>query len=105
MAMIQEIDPVAEWKSILGLQDWDIQIVNCSPRDLSDPNSAGEVEYTEATKIAVIRLTKDATEKTFIHEMLHIKFALLQDSGNPLQDRIVHQLIDDLARAFAGVKR
>ena len=38
--------------------------------------------------------------KTLVHELLHLKFCLLGDSGNDLQDRYVHQLIDDLARAF-----
>ena len=105
MALTQT-NPLEDWKKALGLQDWDIRVVdNCSPLDLSNPRHAGEVEYEEATKTAVIRFTKDATYKTLIHELLHIKFALLDDSGNPLQDRILHQIIDDLARALAGVAR
>ena len=34
-----------------------------------------------------------------------IKLSLLDDSGNRLQDRVVHQLVDDLALALVDAKR
>ena len=39
-------------------------------------------------------------ERTLIHELLHLKLCLLGESGNALQDRLAHQLIDDLADAL-----
>lgn len=39
-------------------------------------------------------------EKTLVHELLHLRFSDLENSGDPLRDKLTHQLIDDLARAF-----
>lgn len=49
------------------------------------------------------RLTCDF-EKTLVHELLHIKFCFLWGSGNDLQDRITHQLINDLAKSLVEVE-
>ena len=38
-------------------------------------------------------------------ELLHLKFSLLGENENELQNRLVHQLIDDLAKALVGAKR
>lgn len=102
-----------KWKSHLGLQDWHI-VLNDSviPSDMTLDNMCGETEWTESNKTAVIRILREDCygdriapfnfEKTLIHELLHLKFSLLGESGNDLQDRYVHQLIDDLARAFVA---
>lgn len=105
-----------KWQSILGLTDWVIDLRdNCAPDDFILKNVNGECEYNEMLKCAVIRLLDEKyyekrvlpydKEKTLIHELLHIKFSFLQESGNDLQERIVHQLIDDLAKSFIVVKK
>lgn len=92
------------WQDKLRLNDWNIEIVRCDPWNLAQQNRISEVEYEEATKQAVIRLTYLSNEQSLIHELLHLKFCLLDDSGNQLQDRLVHQTIDDLAKAFAEIE-
>ena len=75
-------------------------------------------EWTEVTKDALISIVDPDTisekmtpfnlEKTLVHELLHLKFSLLSDLDSTypsLQDRIVHQLIDEMARAFVDAKR
>lgn len=100
-----------KWQARLGLSEWTIDLKPESiPDDFTLQNVAGETEWTESNKCAVIRILREDCygdrivpfnwEKTLVHELLHLKFCLLGESGNDLQDRYVHQLIDDLARAF-----
>ena len=101
-----------KWQARLGLSDWAISLdANAQPQDMTLQNVNGETEYNEVTKSAVIRILGEEYrsvrvrpfnfEKTLLHELLHLKLCLLDESGNDFQDRYVHQLIDDLARAFA----
>lgn len=105
-----------KWQSILGLNDWVIDLRdNCRPEDFILQNVNGECEYNEMLKCVVIRLLDEKyaekrvlsydKEKTLIHELLHIKFSFLQESGNDLQERIVHQLMEDLAKSFIKAKQ
>lgn len=103
-------------KGRLGLQDWTIKLTtNCRACDMFLENCAGATEWTETIKSAHIkildpdeygdRIVPFDMEKTLVHELLHLKFCLLGESGNDLQDRYVHQLIDDMARALVTAKR
>lgn len=105
-----------KWQAILGLNDWTIDLRdNCCPEDFILKNVEGECEYNEMLKSAVIRLIDEKyynervlpldKEKVLIHELLHIKLSFLQESGNELQERVVHQLIEDLAKAFIKADR
>lgn len=100
-----------KWVDILGLRDWRIKLVyNALPCDMKLDRCDGETEWNECRKIACIRILDEKSygdfivgfnfERTLIHELLHLKMSLMGESGNDLQDRLVHQLIDDLARAF-----
>jgi hypothetical protein len=100
-----------KWQKRLLLTDWVIAIhANAKPGDFIGQNRAGETEWQEVNKAAVIRILNPEDygeriipyhfERTLVHELLHLKFCLLGESGNSLQDRYVHQLIDDLARAL-----
>lgn len=110
------IEMFEKWKWRLGLQDWYIAFYpDCIPDDFTLQNMEGESEWTECSKHAVVRILREDCygnriapfdfEKTLVHELLHLKFCLLGESGNDLQDRYVHQLIDDLARAFVKAER
>jgi hypothetical protein len=44
-------------------------------------------------------------EKTLVHELLHLKFSFLGESGNDLQDRVAHQVLNDLAKSLVDAKR
>lgn len=104
------------WKRILGLQDWTIKVsYNCHSNEMLLQDCAGATQWTETIKSAHItilspdeygdRIVPFDFEKTLVHELLHLKFCLLGESGNDLQDRYVHQMIDDMARALVTAKR
>lgn len=105
-----------EWIDRLNLTDWTITFQDCvDPADMILPDCVGATEWVEVGKYARIqiidpdfygkRIAPFDFEKTLVHELLHLKFCLLDESGNTLQDRIVHQLVDDLARALVEAKR
>lgn len=103
------------WVERLRLDDWVIDLRdNCSPDEFLNQGNVGECEWQEVNKSAVIRILNPIFygqrvlpfnyEKTLVHELLHIKFALLDESDNYLQNRIVHQLIDELAKALVEAR-
>ncbi len=102
---------LAKWQKRLGLTDWVIDLRdNCLPDEMELEYVAGECVWQEVNKTAAIRILKPECyneritafnyEKTLVHELLHIKFCFLDDSGNELQNRVLHQIIEDLAKAF-----
>ena len=104
-----------EWKRRLGLQDWRIKLLpKCKPEDMEIENCAGCTEWCESIKTARIeiidpdyygdRIVPFDWEKTLVHELLHIKLCLVSDGVDKLQERVMHQIIDDLARAFVDAK-
>ena len=105
-----------EWQTRLGLQEWRIKLNdNCKPEDMFMEDVAGCTEWTESNKTARIdildeqyygkRITPYDYEKTLVHELLHLKTCLVSDNVPDLQARYMHQMIDDLARAFVDAKR
>lgn len=107
---------LAEWVHRLGLQDWRIELVDlCRPDDMDIPNAAGCTVWQESIKCATIqiidpkfygdRIVPFDYEKTLVHELLHLKTSLISDNVDSLQERVMHQIIDDLARAFVDAKR
>lgn len=75
----------------------------------------GCTEWTECIKTARIeiidpqyygeRIVPFDFEKTLVHELLHLKTCLVSDMVDEFQARYMHQMIDDLARAFVDAKR
>ena len=113
---VDDIKLLDEWKHRLGLTDWHILLeTNCAPEDMFLTEVAGCTEWTEANKTAKIqildpayygeRITPFDFEKTLVHELLHLKLSLVSDQVPDLQARYMHQIIDDLARAFVDAKR
>lgn len=105
-----------KWQKRLDLTDWVIDLRdNMTPDEMSLQGVAGQCEWQEVKKTAVIsiikpecygeRITPFDFEKTLVHELLHIKFCLLDNSGNDLQDRVLHQIIEDLAKAFVATEK
>ena len=105
-----------EWKTRLGLQDWTIKLVyNCKHEEMTLDNCSGCTEWTEAIKAARIEILSPTDygerilpfdfEKTLVHELLHLKLSLVSDNVPDLQARYMHQIIDDMARAFVDAKR
>lgn len=106
---------LSEWQNRLGLQDWKIKLVdNCTPEEMTLSDAAGCTDWIEAIKTARIeiidpkyygeRIVPFNYEKTLVHELLHLKLSLVSDNVPELQSRYMHQIIDDLARAFVDAK-
>ena len=104
------------WQSALRLNDWTVALnYKCSPCDMLLKDVEGETEYTESIKTACIRIIDKKYygerivpfdfEKVLVHELLHLKFSLLSDGENELQNRIVHQIIEDMAKTLTEVYR
>lgn len=96
------------WQNKLGLNDWKIVLRdNCPINDFILKNVQGESEWDIVGKSAVIRIinTMEYGErvlpldkiKVLIHELLHIKFAVLWESNTDLQNALLHQIIEELA--------
>ena len=107
---------IDEWQKRLGLQDWRIKLNdNCKPDEMAMQDVAGCTEWSESIKTARIeiidpqyygdRVVPFDYEKTLVHELLHLKTSLVSDGVDDLQARYMHQMIDDLARAFVDAKR
>lgn len=105
-----------EWQNRLGLQDWRIKLnVDCAPHQMADEGCEGCSTFEESTKTARIdildpkyygdRVVPFDREKTLVHELMHLKLCLLDTNDNDLQSRLVHQTIDDMARALVDAKR
>lgn len=113
-----EVALLGEWTKRLGMQDWAISLfVNVDPRDMTVENSLGCTSWEESTKSAVIQIVDPEEletltrsfdfEEVLVHELLHLKTSLLssRESKEDLQERVLHQLIDDLARAMIDIKK
>lgn len=105
-----------EWQARLGLMDWKITLKdNLMPDEMLMENVDGDTEWSEAIKTAKIEILSEQAygkriipfdyEKTLVHELLHLKTCLISDGVDKIQERVAHQLIDDLARAFVDAKR
>ena len=107
---------LAEWQERLFLQSWRIVLrPKCKPDDMESQDCFGCTDWTEESKTARIdivdpscltdRIVPFDFEKTLVHELLHLKFSLLSTNGDDMQSRYVHQMIDEMARAFVDAKR
>ncbi len=95
----------------MGLQDWTIKLnAKCHPTEMALQDVSGCTEWTEAIKTARIdildpqyygnRIVPFDFEKTLVHELLHLKMTFWCQQTDDISDRLMHQVIDDLARAF-----
>ena len=113
-------DLLNEWKIRLGLQNWNIILrYNCEPSDLELQEASGETSYVSSTRAASIRILSEKYfgdrmlvydfEEILVHELLHIKFAYLQNQNGTYESKIlqekIHQLIEDLAQSLVMAKR
>lgn len=103
-----------KWQHILDLDNWTIKLTdNCTIEDIGE--NSGYCDYDELHKCAVIYILDEKQygdrilpldiEKTLVHELLHIKFWFLDKSESIVQNRLVHQLIEDMAKALVSIKR
>lgn len=108
---MSEQELLEKWKCKLGLHDWKIKLyANCKPEEMTMSGVAGCTEWSESGKTARIeiidpkyygeRIVPFDFEKTLIHELLHLKMSFWCQNEDDVEDRVMHQIIDDLARAF-----
>lgn len=116
---VYEVELLKEWMSRLGLMDWSIVLTaGCSPCEMAISGTLGCTSWEESTKSAVIQIvdpdqiggepTREFNfEEVLVHELLHLKTCLLssKEPEETISDRILHQLIDDLARAMVDIKK
>ena len=107
---------LTEWKQRLDLSDWTIVVnENVSPYSMKTYGVAGECIWDEVHKAATINIGDEKDygdrilpfdkEKTLVHELLEIKFCLFRNGESDLHDKLIHQLIEDMAKALVRAKR
>lgn len=108
---MNEQELLKKWQKRLGLQDWTIKLcTNCRPEEMAVREVTGCAEWSEAIKVAKIEILDPLYygdciipfnfEKTLVHELLHLKMSFWCQDTDDVEDRVMHQIIDDLARAF-----
>ena len=104
-----------EWQERLFLHAWRIVLrPKCKPDEMPS-GMWGSTEWAEVNKTARIDIVDPDCltdkmipfdfETVLVHELLHLKFCLLSNETDRMEDRYVHQLIDEMARAFVAAKR
>lgn len=107
---------LAYWQKVLRLTDWTIKLnINCKPEEMALEEATGCTDWAEAAKTARIdildpeyygkRIVAFDFNKTLIHELLHLKMSFWCQSDELISDRAMHQVIDDLAKAFASIEK
>lgn len=105
------------WKNKLQLNDWTIKVIDdCFRSELKSENACGECEWDSVNKCAVIRIISEKEygndrilpyikEEILLHELLHIKFALLWQNNTELENFLLHQYIEDMAKILYTVHK
>ncbi len=111
IATTEEQRLLEKWQKKLCLQEWRIKLVtHLRPEEMMIDNTAGCTEWSESIKTARIEIINPASygdrivpfsfEKTLVHEPLHLKMTFWCQNEDNVSDRLMHQMIDDLARAL-----
>ena len=106
---------IKTWIILLRLEDWDISwhIASQKADDVS-ADALAEVQVESSIKWAHITIGPEdrfkrepdrSLQQVLIHELLHIKFALIQPENlDTTEYRVQHQLIDELATVLDVIK-
>ena len=105
-----------EWKSILHLEQWDIELRRSRQIDFLEEDNQGEITFNKVECQAIIRILdpidwvdtpfKQDMEKTLVHELLHLIYANFEpEDSNSLQYTLWHRSIDSMARVLVSLKR
>lgn len=111
VACKEELALLEKWKRKLCLQEWRIRLkTHLRPEEMTMNDAAGCTEWSESIKTARIEIVDSAYygdrivpfnfEETLVHELLHLKFSFWCQNEDDVRDRVMHQMIDDLARAL-----
>ena len=106
-----------KWVDIIGLHDWEIQLAwQCKPEEVPEHDCDGYTIFDETTKTALVYIVDEKYidcspfthdfEVTLVHELMHLKTAILTDRNcDSLQNRMMHCLVEDMAKALVKAKR
>lgn len=105
-----------EWKSILHLGQWDIELRRSRQVDFLEGDNQGEITFNRVECQAIVRILdpidwvdtpfKQDMEKTLVHELLHLIYADFEpEDSNSLQYTLWHRSIDSMARVLVSLKR
>ena len=105
-----------EWKSILHLGQWDIELRRSRQVDFLEGDNQGEITFNRVECQAIVRILdpidwvdtpfKQDMEKTLVHKLLHIIYADFEpEDSNSLQYTLWHRSIDSMARVLVSLKR
>ncbi len=92
------------WQKRLRLADWDISASFATEQEM--PDAEGEIPYDTAELTATIRVRdNENTERTLVHELLHLRVIPLWDGspGGPDHDAketALNLLADSFVRAY-----
>lgn len=105
MCSASEEKLLEKWQERLKLTDWKIVLYTACNTSETEGGVA-VTDWDEVHKAATIKVINPSQygeriipfdfEKTLIHELLHIKFALFDGYGD-FQDRYLHQFIEEFA--------
>ncbi len=107
-----------KWVKILQLEEWDIRFHwRVDPKRMTLTDCAGCTSYNEVCRQAVIQIADfdlyemdmqgfDVDyEQVLVHELMHLKMSILDDVKDKTQNRVVHVLVDGLARSLVRASR
>jgi hypothetical protein len=111
----EELNQLLEyWKKELQLFDWEISVSISRHFDMFQPETSGGVTWNIRRKRASIKILDQFDysikefefdqEQTLVHELLHVKFAII-DNYEKTEEDIYEQIIDSLAVTLVKLKR
>ena len=109
-------DMVARWQRRLELQDWYVEVRFGRARELEGDWHAGLCTYELSQRWAKLTLREpgdyppnatvpEDTERTVIHELLHLHFAPFHAKDGTPADVAQEQAINAISRAFVSLAR
>lgn len=107
---------VDQWIDMLELNDWTISVKDdCKACEMELEDSAGCCTYDVVSKWASVQIISKEEygqrvipydkEQILVHELLHCKFGILSHTEDKIVELLVHQLVEDMAKALVKSKR
>lgn len=102
------------WKSQLRMRDYDVAIILEKEKQGEEMQEySGYAQSLSVHKIAKIVLVekddngylKQDLEVTLVHELLHVKFNLIEETMDDTLFNFYHPLLEDMARALVFSKK
>lgn len=104
------------WVRILHLEEWNINFQwKVRAKDMIGQDCIGCTSANVVSRQAIIQMIDPVDfenpdfpydyEKTLVHELLHLTFWDMDDTGDDLRDKLIHIMVDRMARALVTAER